>query len=78
VGTYLIGDELKERPVGIAEVHALAFAARAVAGQWAELDLDAVRAQVRDGVVDRPLPDEAQVAVARSDAARGSFPARAR
>ncbi len=36
-----VRNELQQRPVGIAEVHALAFAARAVARERAEIDLDA-------------------------------------
>src|SRR5436305_9805310 len=60
-----VGDQLEQSAVGIAEVHARAATLPAGALRRAELDLHAVREQVRHGFLGCAVPDEAEVAVAR-------------
>src|SRR4051812_42002758 len=59
-----VGDELQQRAVGIAEVHAARRPTRTVARDRPLLDLDAARAHVRRGLLDRPGPYEAEVGAA--------------
>src|SRR5438067_1191464 len=66
VGRALVGDELQQRPVGIAEVHRQAGAAGAVARDGPQVDRDAVRLEMRHGLLDRALPDEREVGHAGS------------
>ena len=63
----VVGDELQQRPVWIAEVDALALAACAVALDGSFLDRDAAFGEMRHGATDRAVPDEAQVAIAGLD-----------
>src|SRR5262245_49221133 len=63
-----VRDELEQRPVGVAEVDALALAVGAAARDRADLDLDASGRQVLDRAGDRAVPHEAQIAVPRADA----------
>src|SRR5918992_3262458 len=63
----LVGDELEQAAVGIAEVHARADAAGSETLHRAELHLDAVALQVGDRLGGGPRPDKAEIAVARAD-----------
>src|SRR5262245_20061705 len=63
-----VGDELHQRPVGVAEVDARALPERAVALDRTELDRDLMLVQVLDGALDRAVPAETDVAVARAHA----------
>jgi hypothetical protein len=63
----LIGDELQQTPIGIAEVDALARTPRAVAGNRSLFDRDATALEVGERLRDGPRPLEAQVAVSRCD-----------
>jgi hypothetical protein len=63
----VVGDELHQAAVGIAEVDAGPTAVRAVARRRSGLDLDAVRGEVVDRLGDRSVPRKAQIAVARRD-----------
>ena len=56
-------DELEERAVRVAEVHARPGSAAPHALDGAELDLDAVCEQVGNRRFGRSVPDEAEVAV---------------
>src|SRR5262245_66543377 len=58
-----IADELHQRAVRIAEIDAGAVALGAEALHWPGLDHNVVLIQVRDGVIDRSAPFEAQIAV---------------
>src|SRR5438445_677402 len=51
LSSLLIGDQLEQRAVGVAEVDARADSARAGARRWTELELDAVRPQMLDRLV---------------------------
>src|SRR4051812_13831891 len=62
-----VADELEKAAVGVAEVHARPRSAHAAALDRAELDLDAVLAQMLRGVLDRAVPGPAQVAPAGRD-----------
>ena len=66
-----VGDELEETAVRVAEVDAPSVAPRAAPGDWTLLDLYALTGQVRHGLLDRAVPDEAQIAVAGSDGNAG-------
>src|SRR6185503_530997 len=66
ISTSAVHDELEQRAVGVAEVHARAVAAGSGALDRAELDLHAVLREVRDRVLDRAVPAEAEIAVARA------------
>src|SRR3954467_5055324 len=59
-----VGDELEQAPVGVAEVDATTRPARAGTFDWAEFDNHPASIEMRDGVLDRAVPREAQVAVA--------------
>src|SRR5689334_10079449 len=59
----MVADELEQRAVGVAEVHALPAAARTLALDRPELHLHPTLAQMGRGILDRPVPAEAQVAV---------------
>src|SRR5919106_4511299 len=61
----LVGDELEQAAVGIAEVHARAEAPGSETFHWAGLDLDAVALQVGDRLGGGARPHEAEVAVTR-------------
>src|SRR5690349_2517189 len=63
-----VRDELEQRAVRVAEVDTRPAPARAPARDRADLDFHAVLAEMVHGAVDRPLPLEAQVAVAWPDA----------
>src|SRR5205085_10433806 len=62
-------DELEQAPVRVAEVHMAARPARSRITLERPDRLDTVRCQMLDGLLDRPRPDEAEVAVARLDRA---------
>ena len=59
LGELRVRDELEQRPVGVAEVDALAGALSAEARHRSEFDLDAEALEVRHRVFDRRRPDEA-------------------
>jgi hypothetical protein len=62
-----VRDELEERPVGIAEVHAHARSLRSAAGHRSGLHPNAVGFKVRGRQFDRTVPLEAEVAIAGDD-----------
>src|SRR5487761_532784 len=62
-----VRDQLEQRAVRVAEVHAGASAAPARAGRRAELDLNAAGEEMRDRFLRRAVPAEAEVAVAGLD-----------
>src|SRR5258705_5505408 len=65
-GSGVIGHELEEIPVGVAEVDGGAVdAAGAPALHGADLDGDSMGGQPVDGIADRTLPDEAEIFGAR-------------
>src|SRR3954447_22981308 len=63
----LVGDELEQASVGIAEVHAQTSSLRSGPLDRAELDPYSTGFEMRDRVRDRPVVGEAQIAVARLD-----------
>src|SRR4051794_17736544 len=63
----LVGDELEQASVGLAEVHAQTSSLRSGPLDRAELDPYSTRFEMRDRVRDRPVVGEAQIAVARLD-----------
>src|SRR5690348_10274037 len=67
----VVGDELHERAVRVAEVDAAALAERRDARDRSELDRDAVAGEVIDRRLDRSRPPEAHVAVAGAHAVAG-------
>src|SRR5215471_4750541 len=63
----MIGNEFQQRAVGVAEIDAGAGALRAEALDRPGVDWHAAALKVDDGVGNRPIPLEAEVAVARLD-----------
>src|SRR4051812_22943567 len=61
----MVANELEQRAVRVPEVQALPATARALSLDRAELHLHPVLAQMGDGLLDRPVPAEAEVAVPR-------------
>src|SRR5437763_1296392 len=61
----MVGNELQERAVGVAEIDDRARAPCAEAPQRPRLDADAAALEVTDGIGNRAVPLEAQIAVAR-------------
>src|SRR5205807_7214604 len=57
----------EQAAVRIAEIHAGARSARALAAKRSGLDRDAMAREVRDRGIDRARPLEAEIAVARRD-----------
>src|SRR5215510_4089447 len=60
----LIRHEFKQRPVGIAKIHAGALAFGAVAFHRSKFDRDPLALQMCNSIGDRSLPLEADVAIA--------------
>src|SRR5262245_13301151 len=63
----MVGNEFQQRAVGVAKIDAGAGALRAEALDRPGVDRDAAALKVDDGVGNRPIPLEAEVAVARLD-----------
>ena len=63
----MVGNEFQQRAVGIAKIDAGAGALGAEALHRPGVDRNAAALEVDDGIPDRPVPLEAQIAVARSD-----------
>src|SRR5262245_64191599 len=63
----MIGNEFQQRAVGVAKIDAGAGALGAEALGRPGVDRDAAALKVDDGVGNRPIPLEAEVAVARLD-----------
>src|SRR3954470_14209875 len=63
----LIGNELEQRAVGIAEIDAGSRALCTEALDGPGVDRDAAALEMADGVGDRPVPLEAEIAVAGLD-----------